>query len=53
MGDLLLKMVAQRLNQSVRTEDTVARLGGDEFLLMLAGLSTVETGRRPPGRNRG
>ena len=34
-GDLLLKMVAERLRQRVRQEDTLGRLGGDEFLLVL------------------
>ena len=34
-GDLLLKMVAQRLVDAVREEDTVARLGGDEFMIAL------------------
>ena len=35
VGDILLKMVAERLLATVRAEDTVARLGGDEFALDL------------------
>nr|WP_315254780.1 EAL domain-containing protein [uncultured Duganella sp.] len=34
-GDLLLKTVAQRLQDSVRDSDTVARLSGDEFVAIL------------------
>jgi two-component system cell cycle response regulator len=35
VGDVLLKMVAGRLVETVREEDTVARLGGDEFMIAL------------------
>ncbi|MDX7805113.1 GGDEF domain-containing protein, partial [Aeromonas caviae] len=31
-GDLLLKLVAERMGECVREEDLVARLGGDEFV---------------------
>ena len=34
-GDILLKLVAERLVATVREEDTVARVGGDEFILAL------------------
>ena len=35
MGDLVLAVVAQRLQSAMRESDTVARLGGDEFILVL------------------
>jgi diguanylate cyclase len=38
-GDVLLTIVAQRLSESLRTDDVVARLGGDEFGLVLPGLA--------------
>ena len=34
-GDSLLKVVAERMLNSVRTTDTVVRLGGDEFVIVL------------------
>ncbi|MDD5387943.1 MAG: EAL domain-containing protein [Gallionellaceae bacterium] len=42
VGDQLLISVAQRLQDSVRGDDTVARLGGDEFVLLLGGLNNLK-----------
>jgi diguanylate cyclase (GGDEF)-like protein len=38
-GDELLRLVAQRLLLSVRSQDLVARAGGDEFMLLIHGVS--------------
>ena len=39
-GDSVLQEMAQRLQSSLRRDDTVARLGGDEFIVILSGLNT-------------
>ena len=46
LGDDLLKIVATRLNNSVRAMDTVFRQGGDEFLILLRGIRSDQDVRK-------
>lgn len=42
MGDSLLKIVANKLEDCVRQSDTVARIGGDEFVILLTDIEKKE-----------
>ncbi|MCT7956927.1 EAL domain-containing protein [Laspinema palackyanum] len=42
LGDLLLKIVAERLSRSLPEEDMLARWGGDEFTFLINHLSSAE-----------
>ena len=45
VGDDLLQAVAQRLQQTLREQDTVARLGGDEFIVLLEDIDNDQDAR--------
>jgi len=42
VGDILLKKVAHRINQFVKSYDTFARISGDKFVIMLSSLESTE-----------
>jgi diguanylate cyclase (GGDEF)-like protein len=41
-GDDLLIIIAKRLKDKLRKEDTVARLGGDEFVIMIENVTSAQ-----------
>ncbi len=41
-GDLLLQIVAKRLQHCLRARDVVARLGGDEFAILLESVHAIQ-----------
>lgn len=41
-GDAVLKIIAERLKQSTREDDTVSRHGGDEFMYLLMEIRDVQ-----------
>ena len=51
IGDRALKMAAQSLKSSLRTDDLIARFGGEEFLVVLNGV-TCHTARSVAERCR-
>ena len=46
IGDKVLQILAQRLDEQVRIEDAVCRYGGDEFLYLLVNPRTIKNVRR-------
>lgn len=45
-GDEVLNVIADRLGQAVRSEDTVARLSGDEFIILVPDIGHDEPSAR-------
>ena len=47
VGDVVLQIVARRLQAAMRSTDTVARLGGDEFVVVAQGRGSQDDGLAP------
>ncbi|RXJ87237.1 diguanylate cyclase domain-containing protein [Arcobacter sp. CECT 8985] len=45
-GDVLLRMVSKKLQETVRDEDTIARIGGDEFIVLADSLGLDKASAR-------
>lgn len=46
LGDLVLKVTADRIKAEIRETDTVARIGGDEFVIILSSLPQLDIAHR-------
>ena len=46
IGDQTLKIVSQRINETLRYADTAARVGGDEFIILLQEIKKPEDASR-------
>ncbi|HEX8964776.1 MAG TPA: SDR family NAD(P)-dependent oxidoreductase [Rhodocyclaceae bacterium] len=53
VGDQLLKVAAQRMQERLRQNDTVARLGGDEFVVLLSAVDGEDQVRGVAEKIRG
>ena len=49
VGDLVLKVIADRITAEIRETDTVARIGGDEFVIILSSLPEIAIAERIAG----
>jgi diguanylate cyclase (GGDEF)-like protein len=46
IGDEVLKEASQRLQKSIRENDTLARLGGDEFTIILSNIDSIQSAKK-------
>lgn len=42
VGDELLKLVSERLQQNLKDEDLLARMGGDEFIMVISDIQNIK-----------